>query len=91
VALADDTYCAEMGFASPPDRGRRLRLFADAYGIDAGNVIDAAREAKQREAERPRYWQGMTAAVAAEFLGHVVSELKWLATHEDELRQALAR
>jgi hypothetical protein len=91
VPLADDTYCAEMGFASPPDRGRRLRLFADAYGIAGAKVIDAVREAKQREAERPRYWHGMTTAAAADFLGHIARELTWLAAHEDKLCQALAR
>ena len=90
VPLADDAYCAEMGFASPPDRGARLRLLADAYGAARPDVLELVREAKQREAERPRYWPGMTAAGAAQFLRHVVRELEWLAANEEALRRALA-
>ena len=90
VPLMDDAYCAEMGFDSPPDRARRLRIFVDAYGADRARVLDAVREAKQREAERPRYWPGMTAAIVAEFLSHIVRELRWLEANEDELRAALA-
>lgn len=90
VPLADDAYCVEMGFGSPPNRGRRLGLFADAYGADPGEVIDVVRRAKVREAERARYWAGLTAGAAAAFFGHIARELDWLAAHEDELRHALA-
>jgi aminoglycoside phosphotransferase (APT) family kinase protein len=89
VPLADDTYCREMGFEAPPDRGRRLRLFADAYGIGNTEFLEAVREAKQREAERPRYWPGMTASIVSEFLAHIVRELDWLVDHEAELREGL--
>lgn len=89
VPLADDAYCREMGFEEPPDRGARLRLVADTYGADRAELLEAVREAKQREAERPRYWPGMTAAIVAEFLSHIVQELDWLAAHEGELRDAL--
>jgi hypothetical protein len=90
VPLADDAYCREMGFERPPDRGARLRLFAETYGAGGAELLDAVREAKQREAERPRYWPGMTAAIVAEFLSHVVRELQWLDSNEVELRAALA-
>jgi thiamine kinase-like enzyme len=89
VPLMDDAYCAEMGFGRPPDRGCRLRLFVDAYRADRAQVLDAVREAKQREAERPRYWPGMTAAIVAEFLSHIVRELRWLEANGEELRAAL--
>jgi Phosphotransferase enzyme family len=89
VPLADDAYCREMGFDEPPDRGARLRLLARAYGASGTEALDAVREAKQREAERPRYWPGMTAAIVAEFLAHIVRELEWLAANETELRAAL--
>jgi hypothetical protein len=89
VPLMDDSYCAEMGFAESPDRPRRLRLFADAYGADGDELFEAVREAKQREAERPRYWPGMTAAIVAEFLSHIVRELRWLEENEADLRRAL--
>jgi hypothetical protein len=90
VPLADDAYCREMGFEEPPDRARRLRLLADAYGADGRTVLDAVREAKQREAERPRYWPGMTPAIVSEFLSHIVRELEWLSANEVELRAALS-
>jgi len=90
VPLADDAYCREMGFEEPPDRGRRLRLFGEAYGAHGPELLEAVREAKQREAERPRYWPGMTASIVAEFLSHIVSEFEWLAGNEDDLRAALA-
>jgi Phosphotransferase enzyme family len=90
VPLADDAYCREMGFEAPPDRGRRLRLFGEAYGTGGAELLDAVRDAKQREADRPRYWPGMTAATIAEFLSHVVRELEWLAANEEDLRTALA-
>ena len=90
VPLADDDYCVEMGFGSPPDRGRRLGLFADAYGADLAEVIDVVRRAKLREAERARYWAGLTAGAAAAFFGHIARELDWLAAHEDALHQTLA-
>jgi Ser/Thr protein kinase RdoA (MazF antagonist) len=90
VPLMDDAYCAELGFERPPDRARRLRIFVDAYGADRAQVLDAVRAAKQREAERPRYWPGMTATIVAEFLTHIVRELRWLEANEDELRAALA-
>ena len=89
VPLADDSYCVEMGFAEPPDRGKRLGLFADAYGAERAAVLDLVREAKQREAERPRYWPGMTAATVASFLRHIVRELEWLAANERALRRSL--
>jgi hypothetical protein len=91
VPLADDAYCAEMGFAEPPDRGARLALFADAYGIARGDALVLVREAKKHEAERPRYWPGITAAAASTFLGHIARELDWLAINEGTLTSALAR
>ena len=90
VPLFDDAYCAEMGFSEAPDRCARLRLFGEAYGVGGDRLFDAVREAKQREAERPRYWPGMTAAIVAEFLSHVARELRWLDANEDALREALA-
>ena len=89
VPLADDSYCVEMGFGSPPDRRRRLRIFADAYGADRAEVIDVVRRAKVREAERARYWVGLNARAAAAFFGHIARELDWLAAHENELRHAV--
>jgi hypothetical protein len=35
VPLSPDARCRAKGWAEPPDRPRRLRLFCDAYGLDA--------------------------------------------------------
>ena len=90
VPLDDDAYCLEMGFEQPPDRGRRLRIFGEAYGTGGPEFLEAVREAKQREAEKSRYWPSMTPAIVADFLSHIVRELRWLAENENELRAALA-
>jgi Phosphotransferase enzyme family len=90
VPLESDDFCREMGFAEPPDRAKRLRILTDAYGADKTDVLDLVRLAKQREAERTRYWPDLTTAAAAEFLGHIARELDWLARNEDTLRRALA-
>jgi hypothetical protein len=44
----------------------------------------------EREAERPRYWPGMTPAGISAFLRHIVRELDWLAANEEPLRRALS-
>jgi thiamine kinase-like enzyme len=31
--LANDAHCADQGWAQPPDRAYRLKLFCDAYGL----------------------------------------------------------
>jgi hypothetical protein len=31
-----ESHAAALGFPEPVDRGRRLRILADAYGLDAG-------------------------------------------------------
>ncbi len=47
IPLATDEECAQQGWTTPPDRGRRLRILLDAYGLPyeerrgfAGRVAD---------------------------------------------------
>lgn len=35
VPLSEDARCGAKGWSQPPDRFRRLRIFCDAYGLDA--------------------------------------------------------
>lgn len=50
VPLATDEACARQGWASPPDRGRRLRILLDAYGLpDGDRRAFAARVAERME------------------------------------------
>lgn len=39
VPLATDVECVRQGWASPPDRGRRLRILLDSYGLPAADRI----------------------------------------------------
>ncbi|MBO0682349.1 MAG: phosphotransferase [Candidatus Dormibacteraeota bacterium] len=44
VPVRTDEHCQAEGWMDPPDRGRRFRLFCDAYGLlDRGGVLDAVR------------------------------------------------
>ena len=39
--LRPDQFCRMVGFDEPPNRGRRLRLFCDAYGLeDRSSLLD---------------------------------------------------
>jgi len=90
VPLADEAYCAELGFAETPDVARRLRVFCDAYGLQRADVLPAVQQAMQRHAERLRYWPGITAAEAAAILRFVVRDLEWLDANRSRLERALA-
>jgi hypothetical protein len=39
VPLYSDTHCVEVGLTEPPDRGRRLRLFCDAYRLEKRQTL----------------------------------------------------
>jgi hypothetical protein len=43
VPFRDDAHSmTRHAFSEPPDRRRRIRVFADAYGVDPAGLIDAA-------------------------------------------------
>jgi 8-oxo-dGTP pyrophosphatase MutT (NUDIX family) len=55
VPLRPDGHCRKAGFASPPDRARRLHVLCDAYGGCANaEVIEALERLIEIEAERTR-------------------------------------
>ncbi|MBW3615630.1 MAG: phosphotransferase, partial [Actinobacteria bacterium] len=48
--LRPDHFCRSVGFAEPPDRGARLQLFCDAYGLADPLRLRDKVEAFEREA-----------------------------------------
>lgn len=50
VPFRDDGECLDwLGYPEPPDRGRRMRVFADAYGLDSTDGLFEAVLAEQEQ------------------------------------------
>jgi hypothetical protein len=78
VPLGDDNYFAASDFRTPPPLGRRLGVFARAYGVhDRTSVMWALHQAKQRSVVGMRYFP-LTPTQGAAELRRVASELEWL-------------
>lgn len=89
VPLGDDAYFARSGFGATPDLPRRLRLFATAYRVpDAGQVLWALQQAKQRSVEAMRFWP-ISPRGGAAYLNLVAQQLSWLENHTEALRRGL--
>jgi hypothetical protein len=101
IPLDDDANAARLGWGAAvlARRADRLRLVADAYGLDAGqraelaDLLPVAVEAGRRFVER-RVEAGDQAFVAmVAGLGgteHALRRRRWFAEHDGELRLALA-
>jgi hypothetical protein len=90
VPLAGEEYLRRFGFADPPDVGRRLRLFWDAYGPQpADRILWLLQQTIQRSTERLRYWPGIEPSAAARVIRYAASELDWLEENAAALRRAL--
>jgi hypothetical protein len=50
--LRPDEQTRAPGFATPPNRARRLAAFAEGYGCAKSDLVSAARQAQQGEVER---------------------------------------
>jgi Phosphotransferase enzyme family len=78
VPLGDDIYFEASDFPQRPDLGRRLALFARAYGLNDRDTVQwALHQAKQRSVEALRYFS-MTPAEGGAELRRVATELEWL-------------
>lgn len=52
-----DAWCRKAGFSTPVRRGRRLRLFVDAYGVEERiAVVRAIERSVRRRADLLRFW-----------------------------------
>jgi Ser/Thr protein kinase RdoA (MazF antagonist) len=91
VPLVPERQLREAGFDPPPDLGARLRLFVDAYGLEADRrreILPALRDAHLAAAASIRCW-GLDAEGAAGALAFVAGELRWLHTVLPALERAL--
>ena len=78
VPLGTDAYFAASDFPTRPALGRRLALFARAYGVDDRDTVRwALHQAKQRSVDATRYFPVTPAQAAAE-LRRVAADLEWL-------------
>ena len=89
VPLEPDRQLREAGFDPPPDLGRRLRLFVDAYGLpERRAILPALREAMLATTENIRY-APLDAAEAADNLEFIAGQLRWLHSVQPALEHAL--
>jgi hypothetical protein len=59
----------------------------DAYDLhDRSEFVTALQLAKQRDTENVRHW-GLGASDAADYIGWVADQLRWLDEHRNELRR----
>jgi hypothetical protein len=95
VPLHDPVVTAMFGWAEPPDRGRRLRILLDAYGLDAraGFVGDVRQRIRlNRDTIIRRAAQGDQAYARLEEEGHVWGmdqALQYLAEVGEQLQSQL--
>jgi hypothetical protein len=89
VPLESDRQLLEAGFEEVPDLGARLRVFADAYGLEErSGLVPALVRFKLQEAGRVEGW-GLGARDSAVSLEFYATELRWLATRREQLERAL--
>ncbi|MCA1674922.1 MAG: aminoglycoside phosphotransferase family protein [Actinobacteria bacterium] len=95
VPLRPDRFCLMVGFPAPPDRGERLRLFCDAYGLgDRLRLLDTV-EAYEREGLKEIVELGGAGLPPFDrFLARGEDrflrwDLEWFLAHRTELEAAL--
>lgn len=91
VPLVPERQLREAGFEVLPDIAERLRLFVDAYGLDAKErraLPGALRDAFLASTENIRCWR-LDAAGSADALEFVAGELRWLHTILPVVERAL--
>ena len=95
VPLRPDHFCRSVGFSELPDRGARLRLFCDAYGLtDRSCVLDVIekylradlREIVELGAAGILPFSGFLARGLDRFLRW---DIDWVVEHRLELQRAL--
>lgn len=97
VPLRDNAQCAALGWAGPPDRGSRLRVLVDAYGLDAGDraglpdqLVARIRATKDGiETGAAAGDQGLAALARLGVPAQIERELAWVTANLATLREAL--
>lgn len=93
--LASDRSCREFGWATPPDRPGRARMFLDAYGAVPADGLIAVAEQRIRilrddilhlAATDP---QRVRTHLAEDHVGAYDSDLAWIAANRDAIAAAI--
>ena len=93
--LRPDRFCQMVGFPEPPDRGRRLRIFCEEYGLEDRSTLLEALEAFERDALRELVELGRSGVSPYDrYLArgedvHLRWDLEWLVINRPQLEVAL--
>lgn len=93
--LRPDHFCRAAGFPELPDRGARLRLFCDAYGLtDRSHVVDSVESYMTQGLREIAELGGAGVMPFSRFLArgedrYVRWDLEWVLAHRRELDIAL--
>jgi hypothetical protein len=84
----DDTAMRWLGFTSPPDRSRRLRVFCEEYGIESTGVVDAVIDLQRLVIGRVRSLadagiQPQDEWVAEGYLDELAGRIAWSEAHRN--------
>ena len=94
--LASDANCVAFGWPDVPDRGRRLALFCDAYGLeDRSGLLKMAitRIEAMRDDILDRAASGdpsVATHLREDHVGSYNADLGWIRANEDALRTAIS-
>lgn len=95
VPLRPDHFCRAVGFSELPDRGARLRLFCDAYGLtDRTSLLDVIEEYLRGGLREIVELGGQGVLPFSRYLARGADrflrwDLDWVGAHRVELERAL--
>jgi hypothetical protein len=87
ATFRDDETCVKwLRYPGPPDRRRRLELFAEEYGISSAGLVDAVVAVQQAGVETVRRMadegqERQIAMVEDGELEHLQAHVKWTEQH----------
>ncbi len=93
--LRPDQFCRVVGFLEPPDRGARLRLFCEAYGLDDSlDLLDKVEAFERDGLKEILELGGAGVSPFNRFLAggedrFLRKDLEWFLSHRRELERAL--
>lgn len=99
VPLASDETCRQQGWSQLPDRGRRLRILLDAYGLPVSERANFAAGVAERMETSARGIEAMAARGMPEFRrlvergipGDIRRDVAWVLAHAAGLDPAIQR
>lgn len=97
VPFGTDKTCARQGWTEPPDRGRRLRILLDSYGMPIGERVGFAERVGQRMGISAAGIEDLVAQGHPAFVrllhegvpARIRADRAWVAEHADLLDAAI--